>query len=139
MGAYQYQALNKIGITCKGIIEADSDRHARQLLREQSMIPTAIHTLKKSKETTSRDKISAQELSLLTRQFATLLAAGIPIEESLKGVSEQSDKEKIRRLLIGVRAKVLEGFSLAQALGEYPYVFSDLYRATIAQVSIQDI
>lgn len=132
MGAYQYQALKKSGSTCKGVIEADSERHARQLLRERGMVPTLISTLKKSHLATNKDKLSAQDLSLFTRQLATLLAAGIPVEESLRGVSEQTDKDKIRRLIIGVRSKVMEGYSLAQAMSEYPYVFPELYRATVA-------
>ena len=132
MGEYQYQALKKSGNTCKGVIEADSERHARQLLREQGMIPTQISTLKKSHLSKNKDKLSAQDLSLFTRQLATLLAAGIPVEESLRGVSEQTEKDKIRRLIIGVRSKVMEGYALAQAMGEYPYVFPELYRATVA-------
>ena len=132
MGAYQYQALKKSGNTCKGVIEADSERHARQLLREQGMIPTEIATLRKSNIAKNKDKLSTQDLSLFTRQLATLLAAGIPVEESLQGVGEQTDNDKIRRLIIGVRSKVMEGYALAQAMSEYPYVFPELYRATVA-------
>ncbi len=132
MGAYHYQALKKTGNTCKGVIEADSERHARQLLRDQGMIPTQVSALKKAYLAKNKEKLSAQDLSLFTRQLATLLAAGIPVEESLRGVSEQTDKDKIRRLIIGVRTKVMEGYSLAQAMGEYPYVFPELYRATVA-------
>ena len=132
MGAYQYQAINKSGNNAKGVIEADSERHARQLLREQNLIPTLVQTLKKSNISKNKDKISVQDLALFTRQLATLLAAGIPVEESLRGVSEQTEKDKIKKLIIGVRAKVLEGYSLAQALAEYPSVFPELYCATVA-------
>ncbi|KTD16104.1 GspF family T2SS innner membrane protein variant LspF [Legionella jordanis] len=131
MGAYHYQALNKTGNTTKGIIEADSERHARQLLRERGMIPTQIRTLAKPLQSRHRDKISSQDLALLTRQLATLLAAGIPVEESLRGVSEQTEKDKVRELIIGVRAKVVEGYALAQAMGEFPNAFPELYRATV--------
>ena len=131
MGAYQYLALKKSGNTCKGVIEADSERHARQLLRDQGMIPTQVYTLKKANLSKHKDKLSAQDLSLFTRQLATLLAAGIPVEEALRGVSEQTDKDKIRQLIIGVRSKVMEGYALAQAMAEYPYVFPELYRATV--------
>ncbi len=132
MGAYQYQALKKSGNTCKGVIEADSERHARQLLREQGLFPTVISALKKSTIARHNEKISAQDLSLFTRQLATLLAAGIPVEESLRGVSEQTEKDKTRQIIIGVRSKVMEGYSLAHAMAEYPYVFPDLYRATVS-------
>ncbi len=131
MGAYQYQAIKKSGTTCKGMIEADSERHARQLLRDQGLVPTYVHLPKKSTSTHRKDKISPQDLSLFTRQLATLLAAGIPVEESLRGVSEQTEKEKVRRLIIGVRSKVVEGYALAQAMNEYPIAFPELYRATV--------
>lgn len=130
MPAYHYQALSKQGSTVKGVIEADSERHARQLLRERALIPTQIRAFTKQK-TQKRDSLSAQDLSLLTRQLATLLAAGIPVEESLRGVSEQTEKGKARELVIGVRAKVMEGYSLAQALAEFPNAFPELYRATV--------
>ena len=132
MGAYQYQALKKSGNTLKGVIEADSERHARQLLREQDLVPILVHALKKRSLSKRRDALSAAELSLLTRQLATLLAAGIPIEESLRGVAEQSSTSKARQILIGVRSKVMEGYALAQALGDYPQTFPELYRATVA-------
>lgn len=132
MGAYRYLALTKTGATNKGVIEADSERHARQLLREQGLIPTQIQTQTKQKQIRRSAKISAQDLALLTRQLATLLAAGIPVEESLRGVSEQTEKDKVRELIIGVRAKVVEGYSLAAAMSEYPHVFPELYRATVA-------
>lgn len=131
MGAYHFQALNKAGNTTKGVIEADSERHARQLLRERGLIPTQIRTLAKQQHIRRKDKLSAKDLALLTRQLATLLAAGIPVEESLRGVSEQTEKDKVRELIIGVRAKVLEGYALAQAMGEFPNAFPELYRATV--------
>jgi general secretion pathway protein F len=131
MGAYQYQALKKNGSTSKGVIEADSERQARQLLREQGLIPTLIQTLAQQRIAKAKSKISAADLSLLTRQLATLLAAGIPVEESLRGVSEQTDKDKVRELIIGIRAKVLEGYGLAQSMDHYPSAFPELYRATV--------
>ncbi|CEK10848.1 GspF family T2SS innner membrane protein variant LspF [Legionella hackeliae] len=131
MGAYHYQALSKTGNTTKGVIEADSERHARQLLRDRGMIPTQIRTLAKQQQARRKDKLSSQDLALLTRQLATLLAAGIPVEESLRGVSEQTEKDKVRELIIGVRAKVVEGYALAQAMGEFPNAFPELYRATV--------
>lgn len=132
MGAYQYQALKASGSTCKGVVEADSERQARQFVRERGLIPTQISTLKKAHATKHRTKLPVQDISLFTRQLATLLAAGIPLEESLRGVGEQTEKEKLRQVIIGVRAKVMEGYSLAQAMAEYPNAFPELYRATVA-------
>jgi general secretion pathway protein F len=131
MSAYQYQAIKKSGSTCKGVIEADSERHARQLLRNQGLVPTHVHPFKKTTSVGRTGKISSQDLALFTRQLATLLAAGIPVDESLRGVSEQTEKDKVRRLIIGVRSKVVEGYSLAQAMDEYPFAFPELYRATV--------
>lgn len=132
MGAYQYLALKKNGSSDKGVIEADSERHARQLLREKGLIPTQIQTLTQQKVGVhSKSKISSADLALMTRQLATLLAAGIPVEESLRGVSEQSEKDKVRELIMGIRAKVLEGYGLAQAMAQYPNAFPELYRATV--------
>lgn len=130
MGAYQYQALTKKGASEKGVIEADSERQARQLLRDRGLLPTDVHTLLK-RQSKSKHSISNIDLALLTRQLATLLSAGIPVEESLSGVAEQTEKNKVRELIIGVRSKVLEGYSLAQALGEFPGAFPELYRATV--------
>lgn len=132
MSAYQYFALKKNGSNCKGVIEADSERHARQLIREMGLLPTEVHPIKKSANKKNHGKLRSQELSLLTRQLATLLAAGIPIDESLRGVADQSESENSRKILIAVRAKVMEGYGLAQALGEFPESFPELYRATIA-------
>lgn len=131
MGAYQYQALKRNGSSNRGVIEADSERHARQLLREQGLIPTQVQALTQQRTGNTKSKISTSDLSLMTRQLATLLAAGIPVEESLRGVSEQTEKDKVRELVIGVRAKVLEGYGLAQAMAQYPNAFPELYRATV--------
>lgn len=132
MSAYQYLALKANGRACKGVIEADSERQARQFLREQGLIPTQITGLKKTKKKKKIRHFSAQDLCLMTRQLATLLAAGIPLEEALRGVGEQSTKPSVRTLVFSVRAKVLEGYGLAQAMEEEPHAFPELYRATIA-------
>lgn len=131
MGAYQYQALRQNGSNNKGVIEADSERHARQLLRDRGLIPVQIHALASQKTTNGKGKLSAPDLCLFTRQLATLLAAGIPVDEALQGVSEQTEKDKVREVIIGIRAKVLEGYALAQAMAQYPNAFPELYRATV--------
>lgn len=131
MSAWHYHALTKTGSTQKGVIEADSERQARQFLRDQGMIPIKIHTLAKQ-QSRNKNHLSSQDLSLFTRQLATLLAAGIPVEESLSGVSEQSEKDKVRGLIMGIRSKVLEGYSLAQAMAEFPNAFPELYCATVS-------
>ncbi|OGV31865.1 MAG: type II secretion system protein GspF [Legionellales bacterium RIFCSPHIGHO2_12_FULL_35_11] len=132
MTAYQYTALQKNGKNCKGILEADSERHARELLKAQNLLPIELVLLKKQIAASKKDKLKSDELSLLTRQLATLVAAGIPIDESLKGVAEQAENATTKKLIIAIRAKVMEGFGLAQAMATYPNAFPELYRATLA-------
>lgn len=132
MGAYLYHALKTSGSLSKGVIEADSARHARQLLREQGLIPTEVVPFQKKRKNTPKRQFQAQDLALLTRQLATLLGAGIPLDEALQGVADQSQKPMTRQLVIGIRSKVLEGYGLAQALDEYPAQFPELYRATVS-------
>lgn len=128
MGAYHYQALTKKGSLDKGVIEADSGRQARQVLRDRGLTPIEIRPLVKFSH---KKHLSASDLALFTRQLATLLSAGIPVEESLSGVSEQTEKVKVRELIVAVRTKVREGYSLAQAMSEYPDAFPELYCATV--------
>lgn len=133
MGAYHYQAIEHSGAIKKGTIEADSLHHARHLLRKKGLIPTQVTPLTGAKNRfKSKKKLSTKALSLFTRQLATLLAAGVPVEEALQGVSAQTEKEGIRQLIIELRAKVLEGYSLAQAMDEHPAAFPELYCATVA-------
>ncbi len=131
MSAYQYQAVNRAGKTKKGIIEADSERQARLFLRDNELTPLEISIVTR-KVAHKTLKISTTERALLTRQLATLLSAGIPVEEALNGVIEQSEKPSVSEVIIGVRSKVLEGYSLAQAMDEFPNTFPELYRATVA-------
>ena len=131
MGSYSYQALSKKGRSSKGIIEANSSHHARSLLRQQNLLPTKVYALKKDDQVNNKEKISLQDLCVLTRQLASMLSAGIPIDAALSSVAEQSDNQKTRQLMSGVRAKVMEGYALAHAMAEYPLAFPELYRSTI--------
>src|SRR6185503_4832127 len=79
-----------------------------------------------------RRGISASDLSLLTRQLATLVRAGLPLEEALLAVSQQSEKQRISSILLGVRGKVMEGHTLADGLAEFPPVFPEIYRSTVS-------
>lgn len=131
MTAFQYHALNTSGETRKGIIEADSERQARDNIRQQGLIPTRIQLVRSNKGLGRANRLKTADLALLTRQMATLLTAGIPIDEALQGVIEQTEKNKVAEILIGLRAKVVQGYSLAQAMAEYPAAFPELYRATV--------
>jgi len=144
MAAYEYLALDERGREKKGVLEADTARLARALLRQQSLTPLEVAETS-GRERSKRGKasgtsstptfkggIKTNDLALLTRQIATLSAAGTPLEESLSAVSRQTEKPRIKSLLLSVRAKVLEGHSFATALADYPKVFPEIYQATVS-------
>src|SRR5436190_4262555 len=115
MPAYSYIALSSDGRTEKGVLEGDSPRQVREALRNKELTPLEI-TIVSGKAATSNKfsfrltrRIAIADLALMTRQLATLLAAGLQVEEALLGVSEQVDKPALKQIVIGVRSKVLEG------------------------------
>jgi len=139
MAAFDYQAVNSQGKVKKGVIEGDTARHVRSLLRDQGLMPTEVTaSLQKNKKTSkqgkfsSRTKVSASELALITRQLATLVESGLPLEESLIAVAEQCDKNTLKSMIMAVRTKVTEGYGLAESMSEFPNVFNHLYRAMVA-------
>jgi len=137
MGAYEYKALDANGRERTGVLEGDTERHVRSQLREQQLFPVSVTEIVQ-REKAGRKRfsigtgVSATDLSLLTRQIATLARAGLPLEETLLAVSQQSEKPRVQSVLLGVRAKVMEGYTLADALREFPRVFPEIYRATVA-------
>jgi general secretion pathway protein F len=138
MGAFEYTALDTGGRERKGLLEGDTARQVRQLLREKQLLPVTV-TEVAQKEATEQKKsfslarrVSAADLSLFTRQLATLVRAGLPLEESLLAVSQQTEKPRVQSIVIGVRSKVMEGHTLADGLAEFPRVFPEIYRATVS-------
>lgn len=137
MGAFEYTALDATGKERRGVLEGDTARHVRSQLREQQLLPVTVTELA-AQETARKGAlrigggVSATDLALLTRQLATLVRAGLPLEEALLAVSQQSEKPRVQKILIGVRAKVMEGHPLAAGLGEFPRVFPEIYRATVS-------
>lgn len=142
MPAYHYTAIDGKGERLKNIIEAENVKHARQLIRNKGLIPletfSAHEKSAKNIQTNlpgkalSNHGVNHKELSLMTRQLATLLAAGMPVEEVLAAVGEQTEKPRSKGLILSVRGKVLEGHSLANAMREFPRAFSPLYCSTVA-------
>jgi general secretion pathway protein F len=139
MAAFDYQAVDSRGKNKKGVIEGDTPRHVRSLLREQGLMPIEVTaSLQKSKQESKKSrfgggkKISATELALITRQLSTLVESGLPIEESLMAVGEQCDKNSLKSMVMAVRTKVTEGYSLAESMAEFPQVFNHLFRAMVA-------
>ena len=137
MGAYQYVAVDPLGKEHKGVMEGDTPRQVRGLLRERDLLPVEVTEIQ-GKRAVRRERfslgkgLSALDLALMTRQLATLARAGLPLEEALQAVAEQSEKARMKSTLLGVRAKVLEGHTLAAGLEEFPSTFPMVYRATIA-------
>ncbi len=136
MGAFEYSALDANGKQKKGVLEGDTPRQVRQLLREKGWMPLTVEEVRRREERkrgqlSFLQGVSSTDLSLITRQISTLVRSGLPIEESLRAVSQQTDKPRLRNLIMGVRSRVMEGHSLASALNEYPHVFDELYRSTV--------
>ncbi len=139
MAAFEYIALDSKGREKKGIIESDTQRQARQMLRDKGMVPLQIDTAanqeKKQQDKPvqiSRRSINATELALFTRQLATLVRAAIPLDEALSAVGEQTEKPRIKSMIFALRAKILEGHTLAAGLSDFPKIFPQLFRATVA-------
>ena len=136
MAAFSYQAIDPKGKTSKGIIEASNAPAARQALRTRQLMPIAITpTTQKagsSQPLFQQNKVGNKALTLLTRQLATLIGSGIGVEQALKTVANQTNQTAVSSLLLNLRSAVLDGHSFAQALLDYPQVFGDYYRASVA-------
>lgn len=136
MAAYEFKALDGRGKPQQGVLEADSARAVRQQLREKGWAPLAVEPAReKQKQGGSfmrRGGLGARDLALVTRQLATLIQSGIPVEQSLAAVAQQADKARIKSMVLAIRARVLEGYSLADSLNEFPGAFPRLYRSTVA-------
>jgi len=137
MPAFEYVCVDTNGRRQKGVLEGDSVRQIRQQLREKGWLPVTVEPAAREHQESPQGGsffkrgINAYELALVTRQLATLIQAGIPVEEALRAVSRQSDRPALQSLMLAVRSRVIEGYTLAQSLSEFPQAFPDLYRATV--------
>lgn len=138
MAAFEYAALDGSGRQKRGVLEADSLRQTRQLLRDQGLVPLSVEPASERKARgqgggfSLRRRISPLDRVLLTRQLSTLIAASLPVEEALQAVAQQTEKQNVRALVMGIRSRVLEGHSLASSLAQYPSSFNHMYRSTVA-------
>ena len=152
MPAFEFQALDPAGREQRGVLEADSPRQVRQLLRDRQWLPVSVLEVGERRTTAAQPtitspvsalarlrrglreppaRIGGRDLALITRQLATLVRAALPLEEALQAVAQQTDRPAAQRILTGVRARVMEGDTLATALGGFPRVFPEIYRATV--------
>ena len=129
MPVYKYKAINESGKAVQGVIDADSPKGATEKLKRQGVFLSSLHESKegKSRSFNPFKGIKISELAVTTRQFSTLISAGLPLEASLSALSEQTEDARLGQVLAEVRERVSEGSSLANALGEHKNVFSDLY------------
>ena len=134
MPAFAYQALDQVGKTRRGVLQGDNARAVRANLREQGLNPLEVSEVAQTPQRTTlfRRGLSGMQLALLTRQLATLLKAGLPVEEALAALAEQNDDTMMRTLVVSLRARVMEGSSLAAGLADQPDSFPEIYRASIA-------
>ncbi|MCH2191604.1 MAG: type II secretion system inner membrane protein GspF [Gammaproteobacteria bacterium] len=140
MAAFEFQALNAQGKTIKGIQNGDTAKQVRADLRAQGLTPLDVKSVSDKDASKSagkgrrisRAKIKVNELSILTRQMATLLDSGMTVEETLSAVIKQSEGHKIKTIMSDIRSLVTEGYSLSDAIATYPNSFPEIYRASIS-------
>lgn len=133
MPAYKYEAANEKGTIEHGVLDADSPRHARNLLRQRSLVPIQVAPVHEGARQMPglRTRLSRNELTMVTRQLASLLAARVPLERALGAVIEQAERAAVRDRFAAVRADVVGGQTFAQALSRHPDDFPDVYRALV--------
>jgi general secretion pathway protein F len=133
MPAFAYQALDAAGKTCRGVLQGDTARAVRGTLRERGLNPLRVEEMGTAAQRRGRQRgLGGAALALLTRQLATLIGAGLPVEEALAALSEQAASERQRALTVALRARVMEGATLARAMAAFPEAFPDVYCASIA-------
>lgn len=138
MAAFEYVAVDAAGKTRKGVVSADSPRQARAELKRRKLFPVTVTASHERRSGGSRlrferhGRMSTRDITLLTRQMATLVAASAPVEEALQMVAMQAEKPMVKRTMLAIRARVMEGYRLSAALAEEPRAFGSLYRAMVA-------
>ncbi|MGK0442205.1 MAG: general secretion pathway protein F [Pseudohongiellaceae bacterium] len=141
MAAFAYKALDAKGKMTKGIVEGDSEKQVRGQLRAQQLKPVDVYATGVGKAANKqtgvqssglfKTRISSSDLSMLTRQLATLIQSNMPLDEALTAAAQQARKPKVKSLVLQVRARVMEGHSLGYALGDFPQVFNDMFCAMV--------
>lgn len=138
MTAYRYRALNTEGKLVKGFLEGDSERQVRGQLRSRKLRPVEVEEANRPAANSAswrprffQPRISAADLAMVTRQLSTLVQSNLPLDEALQAAAQQSRSARIKGLLLQVRSRVSEGYTLAYAMAEFPLVFNEMYRAMV--------
>ncbi|MDD2919008.1 type II secretion system inner membrane protein GspF [Rhodoferax sp.] len=139
MPVYSFEAISAAGDTRKGVIEADSAKAARGLLRAQALVPLRVEAIsaqagdqsRAGKSWGQRRVFSATALAIWTRQLAGLVSSGLPLERALTSLSDEAERTPERELVATLRAEVNGGTPFAKALAQHPREFSDIFVAVI--------
>ena len=141
MPAYSFEALQNDGALRKGVVGADSAKAARTQLRAQSLVPLSVQALAPGSSDKrsiwqynigSSRSFSANSLAVWTRQLASLVGSGLPLERALAALSDEAESEKQAHLVANLRAEVNAGLGLAKAMSQHPSEFSALYTSVIS-------
>jgi general secretion pathway protein F len=133
MPAYRYLALDGEGRRQRDVIQAESERHARQLLRERGLFPREVQATNPARDARGRGgRLGANSRTDFTRQLATLVGAAIPLAEALQMLERQSRQAALKALLLDLLGQVREGYTLADSLGRHPATFDPLYLTLVA-------
>jgi general secretion pathway protein F len=139
MPAFRYEAVDAVGATRKGVVNADNPRSARADLRTQGLTPLSVEAISAqvdaSGATRSRglgERLSQVELALFTRQLASLLEAGLPLEQAFTALLEQAERPYMRDLIASIRSEVMGGAAFSAALSRHPRDFADIYRGLVS-------
>ncbi len=136
MSTFEYTALDSGGRTCQGLISAATERMVREQLQARRLVPVRIAPVVEGISGRIRNrlrprKLGVRNLSLITRQLATLVATA-PLEEALRTIALQTDNPHLRRVLTATHENVLEGFRLSDAMARQDGAYPPLYRAMVA-------
>ncbi|SFB77044.1 type II secretion system inner membrane protein GspF [Massilia yuzhufengensis] len=139
MPAFRYEAVDAAGATRKGVVNADNPRSARSDLRTQGLTPLSVEQIAAQVDDAgvarSRgfgERLSQIELALFTRQLASLLEAGLPLEQAFTALLEQAERPYVRDLIASIRSEVIGGAAFSSALSRHPRDFADIYRALVS-------
>lgn len=139
MPAFRYEAVDAGGATRKGVVNADSPRAARADLRTQGLTPLSVEAIAAQVDAAGvararsfGERLTQVELALFTRQLASLLEAGLPLEQAFTALLEQAERAYVRDLIASIRAEVIGGAAFSTALAHHPRDFAEIYRALVS-------